>query len=45
MKIFLKIYYFLYGTLALQDNKYLLITSKKPINTYKFKLPDLKSRA
>ena len=29
---------------ALQDNKYLLITSKKPINTYKFKLPDLKSR-
>ena len=30
--------------LALQDNKYLLITSTKPINTYKFKLPDLKSR-
>ena len=29
---------------ALQDNKYLLITSAKPINTYKFKLPDLKSR-
>ena len=29
---------------ALQDNKYLLITSKKPINRYKFKLPDLKSR-
>ena len=29
---------------ALQDNKYLLITSSKPINTYKFKLPDLKSR-
>ena len=29
---------------ALQDNKYLLITSTKPINTYKFKLPDLKSR-
>ena len=30
--------------LALQDNKYLLITSNKPINTYKFKLPDLNSR-
>ena len=30
---------------ALQDNKYLLITSAKPISTYKFKLPDLKSRA
>ena len=30
--------------MALQDNKYLLITSDKPINTYKFKLPDLKSR-
>ena len=30
---------------ALQDNKYLLITSTKPINTYKFKSPDLKSRA
>jgi len=29
---------------TLQDNKYLLITSAKPINTYKFKLPDLKSR-
>jgi len=29
---------------ALQDNKYLLITSTKPINLYKFKLPDLKSR-
>ena len=29
---------------ALQDNKYLLITSKKPINEYKFKLTDLKSR-
>ena len=29
---------------ALQDNKYFLITSTKPINTYKFKLPDLKSR-
>ena len=30
---------------ALQDNKYLLITSTKPISTYKFELPDLKSRA
>ena len=30
---------------ALQDNKYLLITSLKPIGLYKFKLPDLKSRA
>ena len=29
---------------ALQDNKYLLITSNKPINGYKFKLLDLKSR-
>jgi len=29
---------------TLQDNKYLLITSTKPINTYRFKLPDLKSR-
>jgi|TARA_B100000315_G_scaffold235376_1_gene250259 chromosomal replication initiation ATPase DnaA len=29
---------------ALQDNKYLLITSNKPINTYKFQLPDLNSR-
>jgi len=27
-----------------QDNKYLLITSKKPINSYKFKLRDLISR-
>ena len=31
--------------LALQDNKYLLITSLKPISFYAFKLPDLKSRA
>ena len=30
--------------IALQDNKYLLITSIKPINTYKFNLSDLKSR-
>ena len=29
---------------ALQDNKYFLITSEKPINTYKIKLNDLKSR-
>ena len=29
---------------ALQDNKYLLITSIKPITLYKFKLPDLVSR-
>ena len=31
--------------LALQDNKYFLITSVEPIIKYKFKLPDLKSRA
>ena len=29
---------------ALQDNKYLLITSAKPISVYKFKLSDLRSR-
>ena len=29
---------------ALHDNKYFLITSKKPINSYKFKLQDLISR-
>ena len=29
---------------ALQDNKYLMITSKKPINSYSFKLKDLTSR-
>jgi len=29
---------------VIQDNKYLLITSKKPITFYKFKLKDLKSR-
>ena len=29
---------------ALQDNKYLMITSKKPISSYKFNLEDLKSR-
>ena len=30
--------------IVLQDNKYFLITSAKPINSYKFKLPDLISR-
>ena len=30
--------------LALQDNKYLMITSKKSIASYKFKLKDLSSR-
>ena len=30
--------------IALQDNKYLLITSKKPINSFEFKLQDLTSR-
>ena len=30
--------------IALQDNKYFLITSKKPINSFKFKLDDLMSR-
>ena len=30
--------------IALQDNKYFLITSVKPINSYKFKLRDLASR-
>ena len=29
---------------ALQDNKYILITSNESINTYKFKSPDLSSR-
>ena len=29
---------------VLQDNKYLLTTSTKPISTYKFKLLDLRSR-
>jgi chromosomal replication initiation ATPase DnaA len=28
----------------MQDNKYFLITSIKPINFFKFKLPDLQSR-
>jgi len=30
--------------IALQDNKYFLINSTKPIGSYKFKLPDLLSR-
>ena len=30
--------------IALQDNKYLMITSKKSISSYKFKLKDLVSR-
>ena len=30
--------------IVLQDNKYLLITSKNPINSYNYKLEDLKSR-
>ena len=30
--------------IALQDNKYFLITSKKPISSYKFKMNDLVSR-
>ena len=30
--------------LVMQDNKYFIITSVKPINFYKFKLPDLQSR-
>ena len=38
-----KLLYSLWNT-ATQDNKFLLITSKKPINQYNFKLPDLKSR-
>ena len=29
---------------ALQDNKYILVTSEKPISSYKFKLKDLMSR-
>ena len=38
-----KLLYSLWNTI-LQDNKYLLITSKKPINSFKFKLRDLMSR-
>ena len=43
-KVSEKLLFSLWNT-ALQDNKYLLITSTKPISTYKFKLLDLKSRA
>ena len=38
-----KLLYSLWNTAA-QDNKFLIVTSKKPINQYNFKLPDLKSR-
>jgi len=38
-----KILFSIWNT-ALQDNKYLLITSYKPISSYNFVLPDLKSR-
>ena len=38
-----KLLYSLWNTI-LQDNKYLLITSKKPINSFKFELRDLMSR-
>ena len=38
-----KILFSLWNT-AMQDNKYLLITSIKPISQMKFNLPDLKSR-
>ncbi len=38
-----KLLFSLWNTI-LQDNKYLLITSKKPINSFKFKLRDLMSR-
>ena len=36
--------FFSLWNVALQDNKYFLITSRKPISSYQFKLPDLKSR-
>jgi len=42
-KVSEKLLFSLWNT-TLQDNKYLLITSVKPINTYKFKLSDLNSR-
>ena len=42
-KINEKLLFSLWNTVV-QDNKYLLITSIKPINFYQFKLPDLKSR-
>ena len=38
-----KLFFSLWNT-AIQDNKYLLITSINPISTYKLKLLDLKSR-
>jgi len=43
-KVSEKILFSIWNT-AVQDNKYILITSKKPINKLKFNLPDLKSRA
>jgi len=42
-KISEKLLFSLWNTI-LQDNKYLLITSQKPINSFKFKLRDLMSR-
>ena len=42
-KISEKLLYSLWNTI-LQDNKYFLITSQKPINSFKFKLRDLMSR-
>ena len=42
-KVSEKLLFTLWNT-ALQDNKYILITSKKPISYYKFKLKDLVSR-
>ena len=42
-KVSEKLLFTLWNT-ALQDNKYILITSKKPISNYKFKLKDLVSR-
>ena len=43
-KISEKLLFSLWNT-AVQDNKYLLTTSTKPISAYRFKLADLKSRA
>ena len=42
-KISEKLLFSLWNTI-LQDNKYLLVTSQKPINLFKFKLQDLMSR-
>ena len=42
-KISEKLLFTLWNT-ATQDNKYILVTSVKPINSYKFKLKDLLSR-